>query len=168
MLRKVTGVKSEGPSHRAVESGLTVAMMVFAGIVIYGSLKAGIGWGDEGPKAGFFPFYVGLVILGSSIFNLVQVRMQQTQGDLFAQWGQLRQVLAVVIPAAVYVAVMPWTGIYVASAVLIGFFMRRIGNYGWHYILPISIGIPVTFLLIFERWFLVPLPKGPIEYWLGF
>jgi putative tricarboxylic transport membrane protein len=25
----------------------------------------------------------------------------------------------------------------------------------------------VTFI-IFERWFLVPMPKGPLEMWLGF
>jgi hypothetical protein len=28
--------------------------------------------------------------------------------------------------------------------------------------------VPVALFLMFEVWFLVPLPKGPIEQWLGF
>jgi hypothetical protein len=31
----------------------------------------------------------------------------------------------------------------------------------------VSIGTMVAFFLVFERWFLVPLPKGPIEALLG-
>ena len=33
--------------------------------------------------------------------------------------------------------------------------------------LPIAIGVPVVVYIVFERWFLMPLPKGPIEDWLG-
>ena len=38
------------------------------------------------------------------------------------------------------------------------------------FILPfiILLGVPLAVFLIFERWFLVPLPKGPIEHLLGF
>ena len=28
------------------------------------SWRVGIGWAAEGPQAGFFPFYVGLILLG--------------------------------------------------------------------------------------------------------
>ena len=59
-------------------------------------------------------------------------------------------------------------GIYVTSAVLIGFFMRWFGRYGWVLVLAIAIGIPLVTFVVFERWFLVPLPKGPIEEYLGF
>jgi putative tricarboxylic transport membrane protein len=45
-----------GPSQRSVEIGFAVATIVFAIVVIVGSLQAGIDWGAEGPKAGFFPF----------------------------------------------------------------------------------------------------------------
>jgi hypothetical protein len=46
--------------------------------------------------------------------------------------------------------------------------MKRLGNYGWHKIAPIAIGLPLVVFVVFERWFLVPLPKGPVEAWLGF
>jgi hypothetical protein len=161
------GSGSSGPSQVAVETGVAVGMAIFALIVIGGSIQAGIGWGVEGPKAGFFPFYVGLVILIASVFNLIQARGGWREG-LFADWGQLRQVLSVVAPTAVYVAIIPWIGIYFSSMLLIAFFMKRLGNYGWHLIATIAVGVPMVAFFVFERWFLVPLPKGPIEAWLGY
>ena len=156
-----------GPAHRSVEIGVTIAIAIFAVVVIVGSIQAGIGWGDEGPKAGFFPFYVGISILISSLVNLVGV-LQQNGNDLFAEWSQLRRVMAVLIPTAIYVALIPWIGIYIASAILIAAFMRWLGHYGWLPIAAIAIGLPLFIFVIFERWFLVPLPKGPIEAALGF
>ena len=76
--------------------------------------------------------------------------------------------MSVVVPTAIYVAAIPWIGIYVASAVLIGAFMRWFGRYGWLLVLAVSIGMPLVTFVVFERWFLVPLPKGPIEEYLGF
>src|SRR5262245_32469193 len=108
-----------GPSHRSVELGVAVAIAVFALIVIAGSVQAGIGWGAEGPKAGFFPFYVGLAILGSSIVNFGAAISERPDGELFAEWGQLGKVMAMLVPTAIYVALVPWIGIYVASALLI-------------------------------------------------
>jgi len=157
-----------GPAHRSVEIGVAVMMAVFAAIIIAGSIQVGIGWGAEGPKAGFFPFYIGLIILGSSIANLGAAVSEPPDGQLFAEWGQLGQVMAMLVPTAVYVALVPWIGIYVASALLIAVFMRWLGNYGWGMVAAIAVGVPVATFLVFEKWFLVPLPKGPIEALLGF
>ena len=162
------GVRGAGPSQRSVEIGVTVLMALFALIVIAGSMQAGLGWGAEGPKAGFVPFYVGLLILGSSVINFGAVISERSDIRLFAEWGQLGQVMAMLVPTAVYVALVPWIGIYVASILLIAVFMRWLGRYGWGMIAAISVGVPVVTFLIFERWFLLPLPKGPIEEYLGF
>jgi hypothetical protein len=159
---------ASGPTHRAVEMVVAVAMALFALIVIAGSLQAGIGWGAEGPKAGFFPFYLGLTILGSSIINFGAVFSQRSDRHLFAQWSQLAKVMSVLVPTAIYVAVIPWIGIYVASMLLIAAFMKWLGNYGWSMVAPIAIGVPLAVFLVFEKWFLLPLPKGPIEEYLGF
>jgi len=156
-----------GPSQRGAEAGVAIGTAVFALVIIGGSIKAGIGWGDEGPKAGFFPFYVGIAILIASAVNFFH-GLAGPRGERFADWGQLRQVLSIVVPTAVYVAVMPWIGIYVSSALLIAFFMKRLGDYGWPLIGSIAVGMPLGTFMVFERWFLVPLPKGPVEYWLGF
>jgi putative tricarboxylic transport membrane protein len=155
-----------GPAHKAVEAGVTLLIALFGAIVIIGSLKAGINWGAEGPRAGFFPFYVGIFILAASVVNLWN-GLREDNDALFAEWGQLRQVMSVVIPTAIYVGSMPFTGLYVASIVFIGWFMRWLGRYRWLTVLGVAFGMPIVTYFIFERWFLVPLPKGPVEEWLG-
>jgi putative tricarboxylic transport membrane protein len=156
-----------GPSHRIVEIGVTAFTLLFGIIVVIGSLRAGIDWGVEGPRAGFFPFYIGLMIIGATIINFIAIILAGRSDKLFADWGQLRQVLSVIIPTAIYVALVPTIGIYVASALLIAVFMKWLGRYGWGLVAGVSIGVPIIFFVLFEWWFLVPLPKGPIEDLLG-
>src|SRR3954467_3171127 len=102
-----------GPSHRMVEIGVIAFTLVFGIIVIFGSLKAGINWGVEGPRAGFFPFYIGLFILLASAVNLFSAAMDIPRDKLFAEWGQLGRVVAVIVPTTVFVVLIPWIGIYV-------------------------------------------------------
>ena len=161
-----TGSSSNaGPTHRLVEAGVTLLIALFGAIVIAGSVKAGINLGAEGPRAGFFPFYIGIFIVASSAINLWH-GLRDGDDGLFAEWGQIRQVMSVVIPTAIYVGAMPFTGLYVASAVFIAWFMRWLGKYRWITVLAVALGMPIVTYFIFERWFLVPLPKGPIEEWL--
>lgn len=157
-----------GPSHRSVEIGVAAFMALLALIGIYGSVRVGIGWGAEGPKAGFFPFYVSLAVIIASAVNLAKIFANADGGDLFASWGQLKQVLAVVFPTAIYVAVIPYIGIYVASALLIFAFMKWLGHYSWTRAIAVGAVLPILTFLMFERWFLVPLPKGPLEKFLGY
>jgi putative tricarboxylic transport membrane protein len=157
---------SSGPAHRKVEVGVAIGMAVFGLVVIAGSIQAGINWGAEGPRAGFFPFYLGVVIFASSMVNLWNA-LHIDGSRLFAEWGQLRQVLAVVIPTTAYVALIPSLGIYLCSALLIAVFMRWLGRYPWAMVASIAIAIPVITYIVFEKWFLVPLPKGPLEELLG-
>ena len=162
------GLRGAGPTQRSVEIGVTVAMAVFSLIVIAGSVQVGIGWGAEGPKAGFVPLYVGLLILGSSVVNLGAVLSEPSDKRIFAEWGQLAKVMSILVPTSIYVALIPWIGIYVASIILIAVFMRWLGRYDWSLVAAISVGVPLAIFLVFEKWFLLPLPKGPIEEYLGF
>ena len=160
------GSGSTGPRQRGVEIGVALFVLALGAITMIGSLKVGIGWGAEGPKSGFFPFWIGLLIVGTSLFNLVRAYAKPS-GKLFAEWVQISQVMKIVWPMVVYVAAVPWLGIYLSSALLIAGFMRWLGRYGWPLTLCISVALPILTYVTFERWFLVPLPKGPIEDWLG-
>jgi hypothetical protein len=158
----------EGPGHRDVEIAVAALMGAFGIVAIVGSLQVGIDWGVEGPRAGFFPFYVGLAILISSAVNVAQAATRIRADKRFAQWGQLRSVTYVVAPTAVYVVAIPYLGMYVASGLLIALFMKWLGRYPWALTLGLSLGVPALTFVTFEKWFLVALPKGPIENWLGF
>ena len=161
--------KPSGPSTRGPELGVAAFLMLLAALVITDSLRTGIGWGDDGPKSGYFPFRIGLLLLGASGWVAVSTLLKwREQHPLFAERTQLATVLAMLIPMVVYVGGVAFLGLYLSSLVLIGYFMRRYGKFGWGLTAAVSIGVPLAFFLVFERWFLVLLPKGPIERLLGF
>ena len=148
---------------------VVAALFFLAGaIVVYDSLRLGAKWAEDGPEAGYFPFIVGLLICIAAIINLVAVFAWARNTDqTFVEVGQLKLVLSVLLPTAVYVGLIGWLGIYVASVVFIAFFMRWLGKYGWWTLAMVSIGNSVFFFVIFEIWFKIPLPKGPLEAVLG-
>ena len=112
---------------------------------------------------------VGLLLLGSSGAVFLSTLLKwRTKAAIFAEREQLATVYAMLVPMTIYVLAMVWLGIYLPSALLIGYFMRRYGKFGWLPTSSVSIAVPLAFFIVFERWFLVPLPKGPIETWLGF
>ena len=78
----------------------------------------------------------------------------------------------VLVPSVVFVALIAnpvySLGIYEASIIFIAFFMRHLGKYSWPRIAAVSVGVMTAFFMMFEVWFKVPLPKGPIEALLGF
>jgi len=147
---------------------MAALLFVVAVLVIVDSQRVGSGWGEDGPKSGYFPFYIGLMLAGASGWIMLsQLRRWKQDTEVFAEYDQLRLVMAVFVPMVVYVALIFGIGIYIASALLIGYFMLRYGRYRWAVTLPLAIGVPLFFFLVFERWFLVMLPKGPIERMLG-
>ena len=157
-----------GIRQKSAEIAVAALFFVLGSIVVFDSARLGARWAEDGPQAGYFPFYVGLIVCLSAVVNLVLALLNRKDGDrIFVEAGQLKLVLAVLVPTAIYVALVGWTGIYVASALFIAFFMRWLGKYPWWKVAAVSIGNSVAFFLIFEVWFKVPLPKGPLETLLG-
>jgi len=158
-------------SVRLWEIIVAAMFLVFGAIVVWDSRRLGAQWGSDGPQAGYFPFYIGAIICVASLVNLLTAVAKGSR-DAFVEWGQLRLILIVMVPTLAYVALMnnPWysLGMYVPSIVFIAFFMRFLGKYGWAKIAAVSIGTMVAFFVMFEIWFKVPLPKGPIEAAFGF
>jgi len=154
---------------RGPELVVGLVLMAIAGLVITDSLRVGTGWGDDGPRSGYFPFYIGLFLLAASAFVVLStLRTWGKSRAVFATREELVPVFQMLVPMVIYVAALVYLGIYLPSAILIGFFMRHHGSFAWPSSLGVSIGVPLTFFLVFEKWFLVPLPKGPIENMLGF
>jgi putative tricarboxylic transport membrane protein len=137
-------------------------------VVINDSLRLGMRWIADGPQPGYFPFYLGVIICVSAALTFVfALRMPEARNKTFVERGQLKLVLSVLVPSAVYVGLVGWIGIYVSAILYIAFFMRWLGKYPWWKVAVVSLATSTIFFLIFERWFLVPLPKGPVEAWLG-
>jgi len=154
--------------YKGAEIAVAAFLFLLGALVIYDSLRLGATWGDDGPRPGYFPFYVALIMCVASLGNIVRaLLLRPAQNKTFVQRGQLKLVLTVLIPTALYAAAVTWIGIYVSSILFIAFFMRWLGKYSWLKAGLVSLGAAVVFFLIFERWFLVPLPKGPLESLVG-
>lgn len=155
-------------NERGPEVAVAALLVILAMIVLGDSIRVGIGWAEDGPQSGYFPFYIGLMLLVSSGIILVKALLNWRRSEaVFVQRSQLADVMALLVPMVIYVGAIALVGIYIASLVLIAFFMRRHGKFGWPLCAGVAIGVPLFFFLVFERWFLVPLPKGPIEAMFG-
>jgi len=154
--------------YRTAEIAVAAAFFVLGAIVVFDSVRLGARWVADGPQPGYFPFYLGLIICASSAVTIVlALLMPAEENRTFVERGQLKLVLSVLVPSAVYVALVGWLGLYVSAVLFIALFMRWLGKYPWWKVAAVSLGNSIVFFLIFERWFLVPLPKGPVEALLG-
>lgn len=158
---------------RAADLITAVALLALGGVVVYDAVRLGIGWGDEGPRSGFFPFWLSLLLVLCSAVIFVQA-WRRPAGKPFVRREQLVPVLKVVIPVALFITVTDppgppnGLGLYVAAALYIGMYMRWVGRHRWTAVLLVSVVVPAAAFVVFERWFLVPMPKGPLETWLGY
>ena len=152
---------------RAADIVTAAVLMAVGGLVMFDAGRLGYDWGTDGPKSGFFPFWLSVAMVLACALLIVQALRRGAGGRSFVTREQLRPVLAVLVPATAMVALTEVAGLYVAAALYIAFYMRWVGRHRWLTIIVLALGIPIATFVIFERWFLVPMPKGPLEAWLG-
>lgn len=157
-------------STRTMEIVVALVLIAVAGVVIKDSLRLGMRWqAIEGPAAGYFPFYIGLILAVSSAVTLLRALVDKPAGlRTFVTRQAFGRVLAVLLPLIVYIVSLSFIGIYVASAVYIALFMWYFGKYPLTRGALIGVAVATALFLMFEVWFLVPLPKGPLEDMLGY
>lgn len=157
-------------SNRTMDIVAALLFLAVAGLVIMDSVRLGFGWQDGvGPGAGYFPFYIALIMGGASLVNLVRALVQaQVPGETFVSRPAFAQVLAVLLPLLVFAVAIAFIGIYVSAAIFITLFMMYFGSYAVYRAAPVGLAVALVLFFLFEKWFLVPLPKGPLEAWLGY
>jgi len=155
-------------SLKTMDVAVALVFFAFGLLVAYDSYRLGAKWAEDGPQSGYVPFYIGLIICIASLINVVlALRARAADGESFVSAVQLKSVLSVAIPTLLYVLLIQFLGIYAASTLFIAAFMMWLGKYGWLKSVSVGCGVSVAFFLMFEIWFHVPLPKGPIEAMLG-
>ena len=159
--------KDDSVGVRWPELAVALLLAALAVLVIKDSIRVGTGWGDDGPRSGYFPFYIGLALLLSAGWVALQQLLRWRTHQPFAARAQIMSVWAILWPMAIYIGLIFAVGIYVSSVLLIGYFMLRHGKHGVALTAAVSLGVPLFFFLVFERWFLVALPKGPLEAMFG-
>ena len=157
-------------SVRAMDIITALVFLAIGLTVMVGSLKLGASWGADGPEAGYFPFYISLIIMLSSTVTLYQAVIvnKNKETETFVEKEPFKQVMAVLLPAIVFVLGVQLIGIYVSSALYIAVFMVWLGKYPVWKAVAVSVGVSAALFLMFEYWFQVPLPHGswinPLEF----
>lgn len=159
---------ANGLSRFAMETAVALLTGAFGAAVAYGSVEAGAGWTEMGPDAGYFPFYIGLLIVLGSLANLALAFVKHRgTGEIFVDAARFKVVLGFLLPLVAFAAVSTVLGLYVGTALYIAATMSLQGGYKWWTGILAGIGVALFFFVIFEIGFKVPLLKGPVEAFFG-
>jgi putative tricarboxylic transport membrane protein len=155
-------------STRTVEVAVSLLLLVMAGLFCFDNWRTGIAWETDGPQPGYFPFYLGVLLAGASLYGLMAALVTRTgAAQTFLTRDQLRRVMQVFIPTLLFCLLTQWLGLYVASFLLISVFMRVVGKIAlWKSLLTAFVFTAVMFVT-FDIAFDVIMPKGPLETALG-
>jgi MFS family permease len=156
------GESERGISTRSVEITVAAAIFALGAVVIYDRTRLGWRWGTDGPEAGYFPFYIGVILCVCAVAVLARAWVGP-RAQVFVSWEALRSVMRVLAPATVFVLAIQVFGIYLAGAAYIGVFMRWLGRYSLVVSSAVGIAVMTFFFLLFEVWFKVPLYKGLLD-----
>jgi putative tricarboxylic transport membrane protein len=158
----------DGPFTRVVDACVGLLILIVGVVVIVDNYRLGAGWAPDGPEAGYFPLRIGVLMALCSVIVIVHALRNKADTSIFVAWRKLIPVSQVLFPLIVYIGLMQFTGLYVASTVFVAGFMRWLGKYSWLKSCLVAVIMSVVIFWLFETQFQVPLPKGPIERWLGY
>ncbi len=155
-------------STRSVEIVTSLLLLAFAALMAFDNWRTGMGWAPDGPRAGYFPFYLSVILGAASLYGLVgALRNPAGAGATFVTRDQLRRVLQVFVPTSLFCLVTQWLGLYIASLLLVAGFMRFIGRIALWKSLLTSFVFTLAMFITFEVAFDVIMPKGPLEALFG-
>lgn len=153
---------------RTVDVTVSLLLLVLAATLGFDNWRTGAAWDSTGPQAGYFPFYLSVILAGASLYGLVAAfRSRQEAAETFVTRAQLRRVMQVFVPTLLFCLAVQFLGLYVASFALIAGFMRMVGRIAlWKSLLTAFIFTAIMFV-VFDVAFDVIMPKGPLERALG-
>ena len=153
---------------RKVEIISLLLLLAFATLMAFDNWRTGMGWAPDGPRAGYFPFYLSVILGTASVYGLVTTFMNRDGADeIFVTREQVRRVLQVFFPTCLFCLFTQWLGLYIASFFLVAGFMRIIGRIALWKSLVTSLIFTVSMFVTFELAFDVIMPKGPLEALFG-
>ena len=153
----------------SVDVVVSLLLLALAVLLGWDSWRVGNSWASDGPEAGYFPFYLSLLMGLASIYGLVTTLvLRHGVGEAFVTREQFSRVMQVFVPTLAFCVATQFLGLYVASFLLVAGFMWWVGRIAvWVSVLTSAI-FTVAMFVTFEIAFNVIMPKGPLEAALGF
>ena len=154
---------------RSVDVAVYLILIAFAALLAFDNWRTGMSWEADGPQAGYFPFYLSVILAAASLYGLISNLLTQSgPGATFVTGEQFRRVMQVFVPTLLFCALMQWLGLYVASFILITGFMWIVGRIALWKSLATGLLFSIIMFVTFDIAFDVIMPKGPLEAAFGY
>ncbi len=125
----------------------------------------------EGPGGGFLPFWLSLGIAGVSMIVLLESlffpHRNKSTGEgsgIFMSREGLHDLMRVGLPGMIMILLIGIISVYFSSAIFIFYCLFVVGHHKLRTSVAVAIGVPVVVYYIFEKFLIVPLPKGYLEF----
>lgn len=148
---------------RKADLYVSTILTVLGLLVLGDAVRLGFGWGSSGPQSGFFPFILGVILIACSVVSFLKAYRalrKDGAGKPLMPPGALKPIAWVLLPAIAMVALTELVGLHVAAAFYLAFYMRAVGKIRWVTVVAVSILVPISLYIAFDKLFLVPLPQG--------
>jgi putative tricarboxylic transport membrane protein len=140
-----------------------VIILAFGVLVAADAISKGIGWAAEGPRTGFFPFVMAVLVVGGCVMVIRQAikGTSSVKGNKrFVEPGGVKPIMIVIIPAVLMILLTEVIGLYLASMIYLVGYIKWAGNHTWRTSLLIGILVPLASYIVFDKFFLIPMPMG--------
>src|ERR671937_1214349 len=87
---------------RAADCITAGVLFLLGGVVLVDAVRLGIGWGTDGPKSGFFPFWLAVIMMSACTAIAAQAVRRSVSGP-FVTRAQLTPVLKMLLPVVAFV-----------------------------------------------------------------
>lgn len=140
----------------------SVVLILFSAFVVRESLDM-VYYTPLGPGAGFFPFWIGVIVGGLAAIMLFQATFQRSdpmpEGFFPTRIGYMR-VGSVTLAVVGVVALMIPVGFRLTMLFFLVFLLFALGRQNWLVTALVSLAGSFGAFYIFEKWLQVPLPVG--------
>src|SRR5947209_9492341 len=156
-------------STGTVDVVVSLLLLALALTLGWDNWRTGAAWDSTGPQAGYFPFYLSVILGCASLYGLGAAYLSRSEGaETFVTRAQLRRVMAVFVPTLLFCLATQFLGLYVASFLLISVFMRLVGKIAWWKSVLTAFVFTAAMFVTFDVAFDVIMPKGPLEAAFGY
>src|SRR5258705_12798576 len=130
MPKPETEIGVEGPAapagdspavttNRTADVVVSLLLLAFAALLAYDNWRTGMGWDSTGPQAGYFPFYLSVILAAACLWGLAREFLARKEtSETFLTRAQFRRVLQVFVPTLLFCLLIQWLRLYVASFLL--------------------------------------------------
>jgi hypothetical protein len=141
---------------------VAAGFLILAGIVLGDMYRAGMGWTEYGPDAGFVPFWEGVLLMVSAIVILISGLKHKGGENFFVSKEGFWEAVRITFTSILFTVGIVFLGVYFSTLIFSVLFARWLGKHRW--ISCIAFAVIITAFIYFgmEKGLKITLPKSPL------